>query len=373
MSTFACPGLLRVRSFHHTRDMKVILFIGTDKGGFVARSNGTRDSWKIEDPIFKGWKVTASTRCPDGTYLAGTSSWVYGAAIHKSSDLAHWTQVDQCPSYTETSGHKLDQIWTLEATGSACYAGVSEAGLFRSADGGNSWEAIPGLNGHATRSNWFPGAGGLCAHAVLVDPRNPNRLWCGISAVGVFRSDDGGETWNAKNDGVPSAIEDSEFKDIGYCVHGLARHPDDANRIFRQDHKGMFRTSNGGDSWDRIEEGLPSSFGFPVVYNDRTGDLFIVPLESDEYRVPAEGRLTVFRSQNNGDTWEALRKGLPGPHAYAGVLRGAMDTDHLDPGGIYCGTTSGEVYVSNDDGESWTTLPCRLPRIFNISAFVRED
>ena len=352
--------------------MGVTIVVGTVKGAFALRSDDSRGTWQIDGPLFKGWKVTAAARRSDGTWLLATASDVYGCAIHKSADLKEWRQVAKGPEYPKGGKRKLNQIWKLVVHDSACYAGVDEAGLFRSSDGGETWAPLAGLNEHRTREAWCPGAGGLCAHSILIDPADPKRIWCGISAVGVFRSDDGGESWQAKNEGVPVILEDKEFKEIGFCVHALAQDPDNAERIFRQDHRGMFRTADGGDRWERIENGLASGFGFPLVMDRRTRALFAVPLESDEYRMPKDGKLRVYRSTDGGDSWQALSKGLPQEHAYAGVLRAAVDVDHLDPCGVYMGTTSGDVYVTADAGESWTALPCRLPRINCVAAFVDE-
>jgi hypothetical protein len=196
--------------------MSVLLVIGTEKGAFVFRSDDARRTWKLEGPIFKGWRVTAITRDRRERFLAGVASFVYGATIQMSSDLSQWTQAPHGPSYAKESGRSLKQIWRIHATDSTLYAGVDEAGLFRSDDEGHAWKPVAGLNEHSTRAAWQPGNGGLCAHSILVDPKNAKRVWCGISAVGVFRSDDGGETWHPKNNGVPVIIEDKEHKDIGY-------------------------------------------------------------------------------------------------------------------------------------------------------------
>ena len=222
------------------------------------------------------------------------------------------------------------------------------------------------------RAAWFPGAGGLCAHALLTDPRDPARLWCGISAVGVFRSDDGGASWRPVNNGVRVMIEDEHHKNIGCCPHALVQDPDDANRIFRQDHAGMYRSHDGGDSWQSCEQGLPSGFGFPIAIDRNTKQLFACPLESDEYRMPPDGALRVYRSTDAGDSWMALTNGLPQEHTYVGVLRHAMATDHLEPCGVYLGTTAGSVFISADAGDSWQQLPCALPRILSIVTFVGE-
>jgi hypothetical protein len=352
--------------------MRIVALVGTEKGGFVCRSNGYRREWTTEGPIFKGWRVTATARTPGGRYLLATASQVYGPALHASTDLENWKQVERRPAYPEGSDRKLNQIWTLHCTPERHYAGVDVAGLFTSEDDGESWTPVPGLNDHPTRSAWFPGAGGLCAHAVHVDRHRPERIWCGISAVGVWRSDDGGASWQAKNRGIRCVMEDQDTAEIGYCVHGLAHDPDHPEIIYRQDHTGMYRSRDAGDSWERIENGLPSWFGFPVVIDPRTKHLYAVPLESDEYRIPVGGRFTISRSRNGGESWEPLTHGLPSEPYYAGVLRGALAVDGLDPTGIYVGSTSGDVFVSGDAGETWQRLPFRLPRVLSLAAYVED-
>ncbi len=352
--------------------MKVTVIVGTEKGGFLLRSDDGRKNWDLEGPFFKGWKVTTSARTPSGRWLAGTASFVYGAAIQASDDLKEWTQIEAGPAYPEGGIHKLNQIWTIETGGRRHYAGVDTAGIFYSEDDAATWHPVSTLNDHSTRPSWFPGNGGLCAHSILVDPNDENRIWCGISAVGVWRSDDGGDTWHAKNEGVPMVMEDKTHPDIGFCVHSLALDSDDANTIYRQDHRGAFRSRDAGDRWERIEEGLPSSFGFPIVMSRRTKTLFTFPLESDEYRMPSDGRFRVYRSNDRGDSWEMLEDDLPTEPVYAGVLRGAMDTDHLDPCGIYVGSTAGALYASADGGDTWQTLPFTLPRILSVKAYVEE-
>lgn len=369
--------------------MKVVVIIGTEKGAFVARSRAERRDWQIEGPLFKGWKVTASGRSPSGRYLLATASQVYGAALHAGFDLKTWRQIEAGPSYPPVESassepaadptdewvaqarvRKLNQIWTLHCGERRHYAGVDVAGLFTSDDDGETWQPVDGLNDHPTRSSWFPGAGGLCAHAVLVDPRRPDTIWCAMSAVGVWRSDDGGKTWAGKNEGVRCVAPNPQHPEIGYCVHGLAQDPQDARTIFRQDHSGMYRTRNGGDTWERIENGLPSWFGFPIAIDPHTRALFAFPMESDEYRLPVGGRFRVYRSRDEGDSWHEVGAGLPDAPVYAGVLRGAMAVDGLDPIGVYVGSTSGDVFASADGGESWQALPCRLPRVLSVKAYV---
>lgn len=351
--------------------MGTLLIVGTQKGAFLLRSDDRRAQWRVEGPLFKGWKVTAAARDAKGRTWVATGSDVYGVALHVSRDLSSFQQVERGPTYPEGAQNKLSQIWTIvPASGKNpySYCGVADAGLFRSDDEGTTWRPVEALNAHRTRSAWQPGAGGLCAHVVLVDPEDPRRVWCGISAVGVFRTDDGGATWTEKNQGLTLAIEDKNHKDVGTCVHALQQDPQDASTIWQQNHMGMFRTRNGGESWERIETGLPSRFGFPLAQDRKQRALFAVPLESDEYRMPVGGRLRVYRSTNAGDSWHPLERGLP-EVAYTGVLRHSLATDDHDPCGIYVGTTSGTIHASADGGETWRDLPGNFPRILHLSAW----
>ena len=351
--------------------MGTLLIVGTQKGAFLLRSDDRRQQWRVEGPLFKGWKVTAAARDVKGRTWIATASDVYGVALHVSRDLSTFQQVERGPSYPEGGPSKLVQIWTIvPAAGRnpTSYCGVSDAGLFRSDDDGTTWRPVEGLNQHPTRAAWQPGAGGLCAHSILVDPREPRRVWVGISAVGVFRTDDGGATWSVKTRGMPIAIEDKDHKEVGSCVHALQQDPADANTIWQQNHMGMFRTRDGGDSWHKIESGLPSRFGFPLAQDARRRALFAVPMESDEYRMPIGGRLRVYRTTDAGDSWHPVERGLP-EVAYTGVLRHSLTTDGQDPCGVYMGTTSGTLHASIDGGETWRDLPGNFPRILHLSAW----
>lgn len=345
--------------------MPVKGLIGTQKAGFPFESNGDRGNLELGEPLFKGWKVTAAGRAPDGTYLVATSSGVYGPAVQRSRDFREWEQVVDGPGWPEGSDRRLRNIWFFKTVNDRVYAGVDDAGLFVSHDSGAKWEPVVGLNEHATRTAWSPGAGGLCAHVLLAD-QSGERLWCGISAVGMFRSDDGGETWQLKNDGVTKVADDENVEDTGYCVHCLVADPRDPDAIYRQDHSGVYRTGDGGDSWERIETGLPARFGFPIALDPNNRALFVIPQESDEYRMTPDGRLGVYRSDDRGDNWSLAGNGLPASGTYTGVLRGAMATDGLDPCGIYFGTTSGSFHASSDGGESWRNYGWELPRILSV-------
>ncbi len=349
--------------------MAITLFVGTVKGAFIYRSDD-RKNWRMEGPLFKGWKVTAADRTPSGVFLVGTTSYVYGASVHRGTSLDSLEHVVDGPAFEPDSGRKLEQIWKFHSDGDLLLAGVSEAGLFSSTDEGKSWHPVSGLNDHESREGWYPGFGGMCTHAILVDPENKQRQWCGISAVGVFRTDDGGTTWQPRNEGVEITVRDQNRTDIGYCVHGLAADPSDASIIYRQDHMGMYRTSDGGDSWERNQNGLPSGFGFPIAIDPATSYLFAFPQESSEYRAVPDGRFSVYRSTDRGESWHACEVEDKACHAQVGVLRGAMAVDKQDPCGVYLGTTSGTVHMSADLGESWQRLPGILQRILCVEVFI---
>ncbi|MCH8245140.1 MAG: exo-alpha-sialidase [Bacteroidetes bacterium] len=353
--------------------MGVLIIVGTVKGAFLVRSDDKRNSWTVDGPHFKGWKVTTASRNSNGEYFLATASDTYGHAIHRSADLENWTQIVDGPKFEEEAQRKLNQIWFLATEADDYYAGVDEAGLFKSTNHGDSWLPVSGLNEHETRSGWCPGAGGMCAHAFLRDSQNPDRMWCGISAVGVFRTEDGGQTWTPKNQGIKVVIPDEDDSEIGFCVHALAQDPDDPNVIWQQNHSGMYRTRDGGDRWESIQNGLPSTFGFPIVVDPHTKWLYSFPLHSDEFRLPVDGKCQVYRSQDQGDSWHPLGNGLPESRYHAGVLRGAMDIDGHDPCGIYFGTTSGTVHYSNDRGEQWQSLPDIFPRILTVKVFSESD
>lgn len=342
--------------------MSIVLAVGTMKGAWFARREASE--WRLSGPFLKGWQVNTFGRTADGAYLLTTGSSWYGAAVHRSDDLDQWTQVVAGPAYEE-DGPKLDQIWTLAQANGTLLAGVAEAGLFRSEDGGATWTAVAGFNEHPTRPGWQPGLGGLAAHRILVDPNDPTHMWVGVSAVGVFETTDDGATWDLRNDGVPNASPNEEYPGIGYCVHCLVADPSDAETIWRQDHRGVFRTSNGGRNWERIETGLPAGFGFPIDRDPLTGRLFVVPLESDEFRLPVKGEFAVYASDDNGDSW--FRAGSSPRSGYDGVLRDAMAIDGA--GGVYVGSTSGRVAFSSDSGDHWDEIDETFPRILSLHAF----
>lgn len=330
--------------------------IGTSKGGYLLdESLGVRNG-----PLFPGWKVSTWGSAPDGSTLAALASNWFGTSIQRSGDLDDWTALPNGPTYGET--RPLNQIWTLHTSDDGTMlAGVDEAGLFRSADIGETWGPVPALNDWPGRDRWFPGLGGLCAHHVVT---NGDRWWVGISAVGVFRSDDAGETFTKVDDGITPAGEPEGGGEGAMCVHSIVGDADRPDVIWRQDHTGVYRTLNAGEHWERIEEGLPSRFGFPIRRDDASGRLFIVPMESDENRVSADGLFRVYRSDDDGATWHVSGSGWSDRPSFDTVLRGAMATN--GEGVIALGTTGGNVWISRDAGDAWEELDIQLPRILSV-------
>lgn len=355
--------------------MQRLVMVGTEKGAFFLRGDAAGEKWTLDEPMMLGWKVfdLALDRRGDPTFYAAVGSWVYGATVQVSRDGGKtWPQVAQGPVYAEGATSKLKSIWTIvpgrASEPGVLYAGVDEAGLFVSRDGGEHWEEIPGVANHPTREEWVGGLGGLCCHTIIPHPTNPDRMWVGISAVGVLRTDDGGATWQVKNTGLSLAIEGKVHKEVGSCVHRMVIDPTNPDRLYQQNHMGVMRSSDGGDTWERIENGLKTDFGFPMVIHPHDPKtLFIVPEESGEFRMPKDGKLTVFRTRDRGDNWEPLRGGLPND-CYCGIMRLAMAMDDTPEGGVYFGTTGGTLYASVNNGDDWKALPYTFPRILSVKA-----
>ncbi|MBV9540781.1 MAG: hypothetical protein JO167_05890 [Alphaproteobacteria bacterium] len=374
--------------------MSVSLIVGTPKGAAVLKSNDRR-AW-THDFVLKGWPVTASVRDDKGRVYVAVNSPNYGVALFVSEDFKTWTQLEAAPRYRpedrgnpehhrlvarddfsgtlKSGGRFVDQIWTLHFAHGALWAGVSEAGLFVSRDYGESWQPVDGFNEQPGRENWAPGFGGLGCHTILTDANDPNRMWAGISAAGFFRTDDGGKTWTPKNKGVDPAVEAAPAS-TGQCVHSVVHDPRDADVLYRQEHRGVHKSTDGGDTWQVMEDGLPvgelsdghrCSFGFASAIDLKSGNVFVVPLDGDNFRFPRDGKLAVYRS-SNGRNWQRLSNGLP-TDCYATVLRSAMSADQMD--GLYFGTGSGAVYASGDLGESWSEIATGLPRIMSVAAYV---
>lgn len=358
----------------------VCLMVSTEKGLFLIHSDPARERWTVSPPALKGWKVNYCflDRRNGPVMYAAVGHYVYGPTIQVSRDLGRsWEQQAHGPAFGEGSTSKLKNIWTIvpgpDGEPETLYAGTDDAGLFVSRDGGARWEELRAISEHETRSEWMGGAGGLCLHGILLDKTRPGRIWVGISAVGVLRSDDGGASFSPCNEGMPIVIEGEHHKCIGSCVHALVQDPTEPGRIYQQNHQGVLRTADGGDHWERIEQGLPSVFGFPMAMDPRDpATLYIIPQEADEYRIFKDGKPLVYRSRNRGDQWEAFGAGLP-ENSYTGVLRHAMATDDCDAPGLYFGTSGGQIFYSLDRAEHWRAIPCSLPRISAVRAAVLHE
>ena len=357
--------------------MSVVLLIGTVKGVFLYHSDESRTNWRLTGPHLGGWEVFSLCGDPRANrVLAGTVHYMHGPNIRTSTDLgATWEPIKGNPRFAAGTKAELKHIWQIvpghASQPGTWYAGVDDAALFVSRDDAQTWTELTGLTSHPTRPRWVPGFGGLCLHSILVDPTNARRLWVGISAVGVFRSDDAGGTWKLCNAGLhnvaPGFIKDD---DMGRCVHKMVLDPEKPGVLYLQYHGGVFKSEDAAESWTRISAGLPNDFGFPMAATAR--DLFVVPLLSDENRVVPDGALKIWRSRDRGRTWRALTSGLPQKDHFVGVLRDALAADSLSPAGVYFGTTAGELFCSKDDGDTWAKLPAQFPRITTLKAWVPQ-
>ncbi len=362
----------------------VRVLVGTRKGGFILTSDGKRQEWEVSGPHFGGWEIfhmKGSAVDPNRIYASQSSDW-FGQIVHRSDDGGKtWNTVNNEFLYEgETGTHQwydgsphpweFKRVWHFEPSPhdpDTVYAGVEDAAIFRSTDGGESWQELPGLRGHGTGPDWMPGAGGMCLHTILIDPNNPDRLYVAISAAGAFRSDDGGMSWKPINRGLQSEYIPDPEAEVGHCVHRLAMHHARPDVLFMQKHWDVMRTDNAGDEWYEISGNLPTDFGFAIdVHAHDPETVYVVPIKSDSEHYPPEGKLRVYRSRNGGNEWEALTKGLPQQNFYHNILRDAMAVDTLDDCGIYFGTTGGQVYASTDGGDSWTAIVENLPRVMSV-------
>ena len=359
----------------------VLLLVGTMKGLFLLRSpGGKRTSWDLGGPHFPGNNVYALAYDARGgrrRILAGNHSFHFGAVIQSSDDFGRsWTGPEASGvRFPEDAGVSLKQIWQIRPgrpeEPDFLYCGVEPAALFESKDGGMSWSLVRGLHNHPHRPRWEPGGGGLCLHTILPDPADRKKLFVAISTGGVYRTEDGGKTWQARNQGVRAEFLPDKHPEFGQCVHKVVQHPARPGRLFLQNHWGLYRSDDGAESWQDIARGVPSDFGFPMVVHPHDPDtVYIVPLESDLYRCTPEGKLRVYRTRNAGTSWQALTRGLPQKNALETVLRDAMASDTLDPAGIYFGTRSGQVYGSADEGNSWKLIQGGLPPVVCVRAVV---
>ncbi|HET9984101.1 MAG TPA: hypothetical protein VFQ38_10960 [Longimicrobiales bacterium] len=351
----------------------LILLIGTKRGLFVARSDPGRREWSLSEPHLVGREVYHAILDPrDGrTVWAATAHSVWGAHIHRSDDAGRsWDVLAEAPHLADE--RDLAAIWALapghDAEPDTLYAGTEPAGLFVSRDRGRSWSPVAGLNEHPTNRTWQPAGGALALHSIHVDPRTPDRIWCALSAGGVYRSDDAGASWRPLNRGTRADFLPQSHPEAGQCVHKLRVHPARPDRLYQQNHCGTYRSDDGGESWIDITAGLPSDFGYALALDPRDPDaVFVVPEESSHMRTVSEGRLRVFESRDAGSTWTARTEGLPQAHVYLTVLREALASDPIDPLGLYLGTSGGHLFASRDGGRSWEMVAGFLPRILSVT------
>lgn len=382
----------------------VRVLAGTKKGAFILESDGTRRDWKVSGPFFAGWEIyhmKGSPADPNRIYASQTSSW-FGQVIQRSDDGGRtWStpggEAAPTPGATPTASNRFSydvspesgapltthqwydgtqhpwefkRVWHIEPSTSdpnTVYAGIEDAALFRSTDGGQSWHELSGLRGHGTGPNWQPGAGGMCLHTVILDPTNPERIYIAISAAGAFRTDDGGKNWKPINKGLYSKYIPDPTAEVGHCVHHVAMHPSRPGVLFMQKHWHVMRSDDAGDNWRKVSGNLPTDFGFVIdIHAHEPETVYVVPIKSDSEHFPIDGKLRVYRSRTGGEEWEELSKGLPEKDCYVNVLRDAMAVDTLDESGIYFGTTGGQVYVSPDSGDNWMPIVHDLPAVLSV-------
>jgi len=363
---------------------RVRVLVGTRKGAFVLSSDGKREKWDVSGPHFAGWEiyhVKGSPADPDRIYASQTSGW-FGQVMQRSEDGGvTWNPVGNTFAYDGVPGThqwydgtphpwEFARVWHLEPSltdPDTVYAGVEDAALFKTTDGGTSWNELSGLRKHGSGPHWQPGAGGMCLHTIILDPKDPERIFVAISAAGAFRSDDAGATWKPINKGLRSAQLPDEDAEVGHCVHNLAMHPSRPSTLFMQKHWDVMRSDDAGENWREVSGDLPTDFGFPIdVHAHEPETVYVVPIKSDSEHFPIDGKLQVYRSRTGGNEWEALTKGLPQANCYVNVLRDAMAVDSLDACGIYFGTTGGQVYASNDAGDSWNPIVRDLPAVLSV-------
>ena len=360
----------------------LLLLVGTAKGAFLFRSNSRRKRWEMGGPYFHGHNVYALAydgRAGRHRIWASTQSY-WGTLLRSSDDFGKsWSNPQRAPvRFPADTGVSLKNIWQITPgppeQPNVLYCGVEPAALFKTEDAGETWSLLRGLFDHPHRPRWMPGNGGLALHTILLDPVDERRIYVGISAGGVYRTDDGGVTWTAQNRGIRVSFQPGQFPEFGQCVHKMALHPAKPERIFLQNHGGIYRSDDSGESWTEIANGVPSDFGFALQMHPRKPDcVYIVPVESDVFRCSTGGRLRVYRTRNAGASWEALGHGLPQKGAYETVLRDAMTADSLEPTGIYFGTRSGQLFGSPDEGRTWESIHAGLPAVLCVRIAVIED
>jgi photosystem II stability/assembly factor-like uncharacterized protein len=370
----------RLRGHHMSR---VRVLVGTRKGAFILTSDGARTRWDVSGPHFGGWEiyhVNGSPADPDRLYASQSSGW-FGQIIQRSNDGgATWETAGNQFVYDGDPGThqwydgtphpwEFKRVWTLTPSltdPDAVYAGVEDAALFHSADAGATWKELPALRS-VSGPKWAPGAGGLCLHTILLDPANPARVFVAISAAGAFRSDDGGKSFRAITRGLKSQHIPDPEAEVGHCVHRIAMHPSRPDVLFMQKHWDVMASDDAGDSWHEVSGNLPTDFGFPIaVHAHEPSTVYVVPIKSDSEHYPPDARLRVYRSRTGGNEWEPLTNGLPQENVYVNVLRGSLAVDALEPGGVYVGTTGGQVYGSADGGDSWAPIVRDLPAVLSV-------
>jgi photosystem II stability/assembly factor-like uncharacterized protein len=386
----------------------VRVLVGTRKGAFVLTSDGKRERWEVSGPHFAGWEIyhiKGSPTDPNRLYASQSSSW-FGQIIQRSDDGGKsWHQPGTPPREPTTTPDgmpkgesnnfvydtssqtgkpltthqwydgtphpwEFKRVWHLEPSlndPDTVYAGIEDAALFRSIDGGQTWQELAGLRGHGTGPAWQPGAGGMCLHTIILDPNDPKRIFIAISAAGAFRTDDAGKTWQPINRGLHSLYIPNPTAEIGHCVHRIAMHRSRPKVLFMQKHWDVMRSDDAGESWHEISGNLPTDFGFPIdVHAHEPDTIFVVPIKSDSEHFPPDGKLRVYRSRSGGNEWEALTNGLPQSDCYVNVLRDAMAVDSLDSCGVYFGTTGGQVYASPNAGDTWAPIVRDLPAVVSV-------
>jgi len=362
----------------------VVLAVGTRKGLFLLKSGKERSAWELAGPFLNGQEVNHATIDPRTRtlYATANSPW-FGNAVASSPDLgATWREGIHAPKFPEDAGRSVERLWRLEpgrnGEEGVLFCGADPGCLFRSDDGGLTWQENQALNNHPTRSRWLPGAGGLIVHSIVLDPADRDRMWVAVSAAGVFGTRDGGRSWQAMNRNLKNILAkyDSNaetYPEVGQCVHHLVRAAGDGERLYAQSRWGTYRSDDGGATWQEITEGLPSDFGMVMAAHPRDPDTaYVVPLQGAEFRCPPEGKLRVYRTADAGKTWQALSKGLPQEGAYMGTYREAMGVDTLEPAGVYFGTNTGQVYASADEGETWRRITADLPPVSSVSVAVLD-